>query len=93
MQKRQARLLKIFEKGDKDSSGALDAKEIANMIKAAFKKKEIEKLGDISLLQFAEMQAPTPNCPLISFLPPPSLLTALNPPLKSFLLFVFYIFL
>ena len=50
--------MKIFEKGDKDSSGALDDAELANMIKSAFKKKDLDKLGDITVLQFAQIQVP-----------------------------------
>lgn len=56
MAKRHARLQKIFEKSDKDSSGALDEHELANLIKSAFKKKDLEKLGDLTLVQFAQIQ-------------------------------------
>jgi len=55
-QRRRGRLHKIFERADKDSSGFLDVVEVCNMIKNAFKKKDLERLGNLPLIQFAQSQ-------------------------------------
>jgi len=55
-QRRRARIQKLFTKADKDESGFLDVPEVAKLIQGAFKKKDLERLGDLTLEKFAERQ-------------------------------------